>query len=71
MRLYIWESIKWYDSIPPRKWLENFALSISEDGMFLRIGEDYADIEIGGNLERGSEKDCFDLDVHRSLTYNS
>lgn len=71
MRLYVWESIKWYTSQHPcRHWVENFARNTSEDGVFTRIGEDIADIEEGGNLERGSEKDCFDLSVSRILTYN-
>ncbi len=71
MRLYVWQSIKWYSSYHTCQWVENFARSASENGAFTRIGEDLADIEEGGNLEIGSEKDCFDLGVSRDLTYNS
>lgn len=60
--LYVWNSIKWYDSFPEVSFIENFMNHLDyEDYAFIRIGEEMDDNDRHGN------GDLFGLYINRSI----
>ena len=65
--LVTWSGIKWYDGYPDVDVIEKFTCELDEDTdksemfRFVRVGEDYADIE-----QRGYG---FDIHVNRAIDY--
>ena len=62
-----WTGIKWYDGYPDVNVIEKFTCEMDEDSdncemfRFVRVGEDFADIEVRGY--------GFDIHVNRAIDY--
>ncbi len=71
--LYHWEWVKWYSSYTEVKFIEEFLQTLGDDEevellyRFVRIGEDYDDIEFLG----GYYDNPFEMDLGRSVYINS
>ena len=63
--IYYWEWIKWYDFDDPIKSIMNFINPIIDldECQYIRIGEDYSDIETYGNCDLG-------LSLVRQIDFN-
>ena len=66
VELYYWDTYKWYIEFPEIKWITDFIDSLSpEEYKFIRIGEDYDDIEYSGCFYDGP----FNVSIHRKIVF--
>ncbi len=67
--LWYWEDIKWYTDYPDVNFIENFLSSLvdDEDYRFMRLGEDYEDVEVSGWFF----EDHFNLGMTRKISFQS
>lgn len=65
-KLWVWHWMKWYGEYPEVRFLESLLADLDEDDfLFVRVGEDYADIEHQGFMWDNS----FSLRVTRTIAY--
>ena len=63
--VYLWEGIKWYEEFSDVGFIENLLTELDwSDFLFIRIGEDWNDIDVRGNFWDNP----FDLGISRSIT---
>ena len=49
--VYLWECVKWYEEFSDVSFIENLLAELDwKDFLFIRIGEDYDDTEVRGDL---------------------
>ncbi len=67
--LYHWSWIKWYSQFPEVKFMEDFIATLTDDDdaplqyRFVRIGEEYEDIEVHGSYYENP----FEMDAGRGV----
>ncbi len=80
--LYHWSWIKWYSQFPEVKFMENFIAALTDDDddplqyRFVRIGEEYEDIEVHGSyyenpFEMDAGRGVYISDSHKPLENTS